>query len=403
MKAAIVVGTYERFLFGYEFDYEQLLAANFDEPQTSDPIFVHPVHLAAIKSVALNKKGLLVSGSGDETIHIYDVNKRKEFSQFFVESGVNQLAFAGPNLIAASASGRLTIWRTRDWSVLSDSRAHHKEVLSLSIHPSEAMALTVAADGGMKLWNLKDASAAFKRRLFGGIAVAWCPSGVQYATLHEKKTELVGKSQYVVTLWGVAQEEPIHSTVYDEAVTCSAFVCPGVLAIGFANGDMCVITPADGAVVHRREKAHPARIKAIVRVAPAEAPEGWLRTEAHADVPSALVDARAKLAAGALFATASSDGVINVWKVLVPAQAQAPGPVSAGSRKRENAQVGDKKKRKKDAVRSEAEVEAHMKAESEAAGEVKAEQGDAGAKVCGVVWSVATKGRVTCMCSQMLA
>lgn len=68
------------------------------------------------------------------------------------------VAFAGHNnthMISGSADGVMCLWKcNKDWTCLHTIRVHTGEVISLALHPSSRLALSVGADKLLKIWNL---------------------------------------------------------------------------------------------------------------------------------------------------------------------------------------------------------------------------------------------------------
>lgn len=374
MKTTVVVGTYEKFLFGYEVDLEQLPTSSDDSHAQGEPVFVHPAHMSSIKCVGVSKNGILASGSGDETIHIYDLKKRKETSQFFVESGVSALTFAGNAMVAGSATGHLSMWRIRDWNLLSDNRGHHKEIIAMSAHPTETMALTVSADGVLCLWNLKDGNNLYKRRLLGGTHVTWSPCGQFFATTHVKKTDIVGKMQYIASLWSVADEEDqaTSTMTFDKSIESVCFVAPMILAIGFGDGSMNIyIMGKAPSIILELSQAHSKRVKAISAI-PVQ------RSGDDSESKVSTTSPMSSLSEGVLFFSCSSSGDIKLWRLKADVVAATPS-----KKKREKGGKPSKKRSDGDDA---------VDVAPEASGTFQN-------ATCTPVWVAETKGRITCMCN----
>lgn len=137
------------------------------------PIFHFQAHSLSIKSIDVAKR-YLVTGSNDEHIRIYDLQKRKELGTLLSHQGtVTTLKFSkdakkspdaedesesssksGKWLLSGSEDGKIIIWRTKDWEVFGTLKGHTGRINDLDIHPSGRVAISVSQDQTIRLWNL---------------------------------------------------------------------------------------------------------------------------------------------------------------------------------------------------------------------------------------------------------
>ncbi|KAJ1899871.1 60s ribosome biogenesis protein mak11 [Kickxella alabastrina] len=194
----ISAGTYERLLYGIEgrFVGNQL---------TLNPQFIIPAHTGCIKAVSVGGR-YLVSGSTDESIRLYDLKKRVELGSLHEHTGtITSLHFHGhTHLLSASTDGAICIYRTKDWEPLKVLRGHKGAVHSIAIHPTGKLALSVAEDRTIIIWNLltgKRASRTKTPQL--GEIVAWSPSGTTYVIGYATEIQLhkVGQSEAIATIF----------------------------------------------------------------------------------------------------------------------------------------------------------------------------------------------------------
>lgn len=99
----IVVGSYEKLLYGVEGTYETGSASNIDnnnEASTSStptptlkPVFIFPAHVASVKAVAASPDGgkWLATGSSDEIIKVWDLRRRKEVGGLMQHQGPSSI------------------------------------------------------------------------------------------------------------------------------------------------------------------------------------------------------------------------------------------------------------------------------------------------------------------------
>lgn len=128
----------------------------YDDGSVFTPIFNFSPHIQSIKCLAHSKR-YLVSGSNDENIRLYDLQKRKELGTLMQHEGnVTVLEFFDNKwLLSAGDDGRICIWRTKDWEVMGELKGHKTGgITDLSIHPSGKIAISAGGDRTLRLWNL---------------------------------------------------------------------------------------------------------------------------------------------------------------------------------------------------------------------------------------------------------
>ncbi|CAG8534911.1 9647_t:CDS:2 [Cetraspora pellucida] len=184
----IVVGSYERILYGINGRWVKSDQNNFDKCKPSlhfDPTFIFPAHIGCIKAVAVGSR-YLASGSTDEVIKLYDIKKRKELGSLLQHEGsITTIQFYNKtHMISGSEDGTLCIWRTKDWECLKVLKGHKGRVNSVDIHPSGKIALSVSSDKTVRLWNFLTGRKAGVNKLGReGEMVLWNPTGDHYAIL----------------------------------------------------------------------------------------------------------------------------------------------------------------------------------------------------------------------------
>lgn len=133
------------------------------------PIFHFQAHTLSVKTMDIAKR-YMVTGSDDEHIRIYDLQKRKELGNLLSHQGsITALEFstentssdggfstdkAGKWLLSGSADGKIIIWRSKDWEPFGTLKGHTDRINSLAIHPSGRVAISVSLDKTIRLWNL---------------------------------------------------------------------------------------------------------------------------------------------------------------------------------------------------------------------------------------------------------
>ena len=146
----IVVGSYEHNILCLSLDLTH-------ETPVFTPIFHFQAHSLSVKCLAISKR-YLVSGSNDEHIRIYDLQKRKELGTLLAHQGsITALRFSrGANrwLLSASDDHKIILWRVKDWENLGSLKGHTARINDIDIHPSGRLAISVSDDHSIRLWNL---------------------------------------------------------------------------------------------------------------------------------------------------------------------------------------------------------------------------------------------------------
>jgi protein MAK11 len=85
----IIVGSYERLLYGLEGTTSVSSTGAPELEWTLKPIFIFPAHVSCIKTVAASPQGgkWLATGSGDEIIKVWDLRRRKEVGGLMQHEG----------------------------------------------------------------------------------------------------------------------------------------------------------------------------------------------------------------------------------------------------------------------------------------------------------------------------
>ncbi|KAK7501213.1 hypothetical protein BaRGS_00007698 [Batillaria attramentaria] len=171
----IIVGTYEELLLGYAFVKE-------DNGYKLQQTFTNHSHIGCVKCLTC-QKNLLVSGSTDESIRIFDLKKRRELGTLHQHLGtVTSLAFfQKSHLFSTSEDSTLCVWKVSGWEPVRTFKGHKGAVNCVSVHPSGKLALTVSRDRSLRLWNLVDGRPAFTSNIkHDADLVVWSPDGNFY-------------------------------------------------------------------------------------------------------------------------------------------------------------------------------------------------------------------------------
>ncbi|KAH3900104.1 related to Protein MAK11 [Saccharomycodes ludwigii] len=189
----IIVGSYEHNILCVSLDL------SLSEPLFS-AIFHFQAHALSVKCLASCKR-YLVSGSNDEHIRIYDLQKRKELGTLLSHQGsITALKFSGETvnfetkesdprskgkwLLSASEDKTISIWRVKDWEKFGVLKGHTARINDIDIHPSNRIAISVSDDHTIRLWNLMTIKKAgiLKLRKYNqnGQFVRWCGENSEF-------------------------------------------------------------------------------------------------------------------------------------------------------------------------------------------------------------------------------
>jgi len=90
----VIVGSYEKLLYGIEGTYESNTAAGGSSSKskispTLKAVFIFPAHVASVRAVAASPHGgkWLATGSSDEIIKLWDLRRRKEVGGLMQHQG----------------------------------------------------------------------------------------------------------------------------------------------------------------------------------------------------------------------------------------------------------------------------------------------------------------------------
>lgn len=162
----IIVGSYEHNILCLSIDL------SLSTPVFT-PIFHFQAHTLSVKCLDISGR-YLVSGSNDENIRIYDLQKRKELGTLLAHQGsITALKFSnratedqesvavsekkartGKWLLSASEDHHVIVWRVKDWENFGTLKGHTARINDVDIHPSNRIAISVSEDHSIRLWNL---------------------------------------------------------------------------------------------------------------------------------------------------------------------------------------------------------------------------------------------------------
>ena len=229
----IIAATYERILYGLEFNSEFKLEFSF------------PAHISSISSLGSNlssdakdsnetrrppkdetlrndadsanandgmqeaddsefhesksktkqpKKAILATGGTDEHIKLYDLATRVQIGTLSNHSGtITSIKFINnQHLITAADDGEIGVYRTSDWELLKMLKEHTMGITSMAVHPSNKILLSTSKDLSTRLWDLTRGIQVGMFRTRRIITYCeWSPCGKYYLLLQDYEIVIV--------------------------------------------------------------------------------------------------------------------------------------------------------------------------------------------------------------------
>ncbi|VEU24131.1 DEKNAAC105421 [Brettanomyces naardenensis] len=254
----IIVGSYEHSLLCLSVTIPQQKGIDETPDVHFHPVFHFEAHTMSIRAMDVGKR-YLVSGSNDEHIRIYDMQKRKELGTLLKHQGsITKLVFSdeakkdqdadneylshktGRWLLSAAEDGNILIWRVKDWEQFGTLKGHKGSVNDLCIHPSGRVAISVSSDRTVKLWNLMMARKASTLKLRGKTTLGQLP----YFCKFDKKS---GGEYFVIGLttrlivYKTREARILHVYTVEQTIMCMEFLVLGekqYLVLGMNDGSL---------------------------------------------------------------------------------------------------------------------------------------------------------------------
>lgn len=243
----VIVGTYEEFLLGYK-----LLKTDKDK-YCFEQSFANHSHTRSVKCLAAHKK-FLVSGSTDETVHVFNLKTRQELGALLHHNGtVTGLEFFDSFLFSSSEDGTIVVWSTKQWKSEKTLYGHKKAVNAISVHPSGKLLLSVSKDRTLRTWNLIKGRSAYVTNIKKEAEfVHWSPGGTLF---------LVGSGN-TVDIYSVETASVVHTIEFQRRVCTARFVTENLCVVG-GEGNSIEIHDIEKKCLVQKFEAHSNRVKAL--------------------------------------------------------------------------------------------------------------------------------------------
>lgn len=152
---------------------------NVDNGTTSDftSLFSLQPHLGSIKTVVCDPYGqYMCTGSSDEIIKVYDLNKMIEYGSLYKHNNVvNNIEFYTIQdtnelyMLSTDTNGNIAIWNTKQWNCIEfnniNVQNNNDYITSLTIHKSGKFMLYITHKGHQCIYNLLTFQIVYSNKL----------------------------------------------------------------------------------------------------------------------------------------------------------------------------------------------------------------------------------------------
>jgi hypothetical protein len=116
-------------------------------------------HIKTVHGLAVSPDGrLLLTGSADQTVRLWDVARRREVHRFSTPAAVTGVAFlpGARRAVSAGADGVVRLWDLEGREEVGGFAGTGEAVNGVAVSPDGRYALSAGADGTARLWRLPD-------------------------------------------------------------------------------------------------------------------------------------------------------------------------------------------------------------------------------------------------------
>jgi WD40 repeat protein len=194
-------------------------------------------HQAAVLGISSSPDGkTIASGSYDNTIKLWDVATGKEIRTLQGhQAGVNSISFNpdGKTIASASQDNTLKLWDVATGKEIRTLQGHQKSVWGISFNPDGKTIASGSSDNTIKLWDV--ATGKEIRTLQGHqaavLSISFNPDG---------KTIASGSSDNTIKLWDVATGEEIRTLRGHQSTASSIRFSPDGQTIASGSDDKTI-------------------------------------------------------------------------------------------------------------------------------------------------------------------
>ena len=160
---------------------------------------------------------MLISGAGDRTVRLWNVNTRSMERKYRVLDWIGSVAPSpkGDVVAAGTGNGSIHIWYLQSDSWPRILEGHKKQVLSVSFSPQGEILASKSADGTIKIWRCESwteiLSLTEPGKCLGGLA--FNPRFPILASQDDDNNE--------ISLWDLRTRELLHSDLSYMSTQCN--------------------------------------------------------------------------------------------------------------------------------------------------------------------------------------
>jgi len=220
--------------------------------------FLHQVTPSCIKKIAVSYP-FLAAGGTDEKIYLLNIKKNVQHGSLIHHSStITALETYKESrsriyLFSSSEGGKLAIWRSKDWEVMSELRGHRGSIRDFSIHPTGKLLTTISADQTLKIWNLSTSKVIVTQKMpKPGQCVQWSRDGSSYIVARDKKVLMYNVDGVTIGL-----------TKHPYKVSCIAELSDKIILAGLDNGYLRIWDSKESKPRVRTINAHERRVRAL--------------------------------------------------------------------------------------------------------------------------------------------
>ena len=158
---------------------------------TGERLRRHVGHEDVINCLDIARRGenLLVSGSDDGSIAVWDPRQKEAIDYFATEYSITAVALAeaGNEIYSGGITNAISVWDIRKKTPVYTLQGHADTITSLQVSPDAQLLLSNSQDGTVKVWDIRPFAPADRHiRTFDGapagiernlIRASWDPKG----------------------------------------------------------------------------------------------------------------------------------------------------------------------------------------------------------------------------------
>lgn len=218
-------------------------------------------HLSSINSLNFSGDGkILVSGSGDQTIKLWDLKTNQELKTLKGHQSIIETVLFTPDqkfLISASWDSTIRIWARKTGEKITEFKEHSGWINCLTISPDGKTLISGSSDKMIKIWELPEGIIKHNIKLENNNikSLAFSPFGKLFAT---------GNNQGLIQLWDIEKgEEKIRLAGHEKSVNCLTFSPSGQLLFSGGGDNLIKIWNLSTGKLFNTLAGHSAEINSI--------------------------------------------------------------------------------------------------------------------------------------------